>query len=51
LQAQGLHARIEAGAGSNSRRILIGPFAHQAGVEKAQRKLQAQGILALERAY
>jgi hypothetical protein len=51
LQAKGLHARVDGGAGLDSRRILIGPFDDQVAVEKAQRKLQTQGILALERAY
>jgi hypothetical protein len=42
---------VDGGAGLDSRRILIGPFDDQVAVEKAQRKLQTQGILALERAY
>ncbi len=51
LQAKGLHTRIEAASGTDSRRILIGPFDDQTALDKAQRKLEAQGILALERAY
>jgi hypothetical protein len=51
LRAKGLHARIEIGPGWDSRRILIGPFEGQSAVEKVERKLQMQGILALERTY
>jgi cell division septation protein DedD len=51
LRAKGFSARIDIGDKADDRRILIGPFADRPGVEKAQRKLQAQGILALERAY
>jgi cell division septation protein DedD len=51
LRAKGFTARVDVGDKADDRRILIGPFADRPGVEKAQRKLQAQGILALERAY
>jgi cell division septation protein DedD len=51
LRARGFTARVDAGINEEVRRILIGPFADRQAVDKAQRKLQAQGILALERAY
>jgi len=52
LRAKGFSARVDAGStNEDARRILIGPFADRPAVEKAQRKLQAQGILALERAF
>ncbi len=51
LQAKGFHARIDAASGTDSRRILIGPFDDQTALDKAERKLEAQGILALERVY
>ena len=51
LRAKGFSARVDAGSSEDVRRILIGPFADRQAVDKAQRKLQAQGILALERAY
>jgi cell division septation protein DedD len=51
LRAKGFSARIDVGDKADDRRILIGPFADRQAVGKAQRKLQAQGILALERAY
>ena len=51
LRARGFSARIDVGDKADDRRILIGPFVDPQAVDKAQRKLQAQGILALERAY
>ena len=51
LHARGLTALIDSGSEKDPRRILIGPFADHQGVEKAQRKLQAFGVLALERTY
>jgi cell division septation protein DedD len=51
LRAKGFTARVDVGDKADDRRILIGPFADRPAVDKAQRKLQAQGILALERAY
>jgi len=51
LRARGLPALIDSGTDHQARRILIGPFADRQAVDKAQRKLQAFGVLALERAY
>ena len=51
LRARGFSARVDVGDKADDRRILIGPFADRQAVGKAQRKLQTQGILALERAY
>ena len=51
LRAKGFSARVDAGDKADDRRILIGPFSDRQAAEKAQGKLQAQGILALERAY
>jgi cell division septation protein DedD len=56
LRAKGFSARIDVGSNdvdSNEDvpRILIGPFADRQAVEKAERKLQSQGILALERTF
>lgn len=51
LHNKGLTALIDSGSEKDPRRILIGPFADHQGVEKAQRKLEAFGVLALERAY
>jgi len=52
LRAKGLSARVDAASKEeDDRRILIGPFSEPQAIQKAQRKLQAQGILALERSY
>lgn len=51
LRTKGLSALIDSGSDKDPRRILIGPFADHQAVEKAERKLQAFGVLALERTY
>ena len=51
LRAKGFSARVGAGDKADDRRIFIGPFPDRQAVEKAQGKLQAQGILALERSF
>ncbi len=56
LAAKGYGARMIENAGSaanqganqDERRILIGPFVGQRSLEKAERKLQSAGVLALE---
>jgi hypothetical protein len=45
LEAKGYRARIVEG------RILIGPFASRTSTEEAERKLQSDGVLALEAPY
>jgi cell division septation protein DedD len=51
LRARGFSARVDIGDKADDRRILIGPFADRPAIDKAQHKLQAQGILALERSF
>ena len=51
LHARGLPALIDSGTDHDARRILIGPLPDRDAVEKAQGKLQALGVLALERSY
>ena len=51
LEANGYHARVEAGPNQGVARILIGPFTDRSELEKAQRKLGASGILAMESAH
>jgi cell division protein FtsN len=55
LQAQGWNARIQpqqvqSGDEGNAR-VLIGPFATQAEMEQARRRLQSAGVLTNETAY
>jgi cell division septation protein DedD len=50
LQAKGLRAKILTGEKLDDARILIGPFSARAAMEKAQRKLQSAGVLAVEAA-
>jgi cell division septation protein DedD len=49
LQAKGLPAQVQARVTDTSR-ILIGPFSSHTELERAQRKLQLSGILAIEAA-
>jgi hypothetical protein len=56
LQAKGYRARViesasESSADQEDSQILIGPFAGPRSLERAKRKLQAAGVLALETAY
>jgi cell division protein FtsN len=46
LQIKGFHAQVQ--AGDDGSRILIGPFSTHAKMEQAQRKLQSEGVLAIE---
>jgi hypothetical protein len=48
LESKGFHARIA--SGNADTHILIGPFSTSRQLEKAQRKLQSAGILAIETA-
>lgn len=48
LDAQGYQARVERAAAQDETRILIGPFAERSSLEEAERKLQSQGVLAME---
>lgn len=51
LQNNGLPAQVKVDADLGTRRILIGPFSSRPTIEKAEQDLQAEGIVALERAY
>jgi cell division septation protein DedD len=46
LQTKGFRAQVQ--ARDDYSRILIGPFSTRAAMEKAQRKLQSTGVLAIE---
>jgi len=48
LDAQGYRARVERAATQDDTRILIGPFAERNSLEEAERRLQSQGVLAME---
>jgi cell division protein FtsN len=50
LQAKGFHAQVQMQDGASTR-ILIGPFSTRTQMELEQRKLQSQGILAVETSY
>jgi cell division septation protein DedD len=49
LGSKGFHAQVQA-RDSDDARILIGPFTTHAELERAQRRLQASGVLAVETA-
>jgi cell division septation protein DedD len=51
LQAKGFHAQIRTEDRLDNARILIGPFSTHADLERAQRKLQSAGVLAIEAAH
>jgi len=51
LDAQGYRARVERAATEDETRILIGPFAERSSLEEAERRLQSQGVLAMEAAH
>jgi cell division septation protein DedD len=51
LAAKGYRTRIQSATNQEDRRILIGPFAVQSALEKAERKLQSAGVLAVEVTY
>jgi cell division septation protein DedD len=56
LEAKGYRARVaqsatESAANLEGSRILIGPFAGRRALEKAERKLQSAGVLAVETTY
>jgi len=46
LHTEGFHAQVDS---ANEEVILIGPFSGRAQLEKARRKLQLAGVLAIER--
>lgn len=50
LKTKGFQSQIQKAGGRESR-IVVGPFASRGDLEKAQRKLQASGILAIETTY
>jgi cell division septation protein DedD len=51
LDAKGIHTRIAPGPTQDLYRILIGPYADKAALEKEQQELQAAGIETFVRAY
>lgn len=51
LAAQGIHPSIGPGPSENIYRVLMGPYANAAELEKAQRTLEGQGIHAIVRTY
>jgi hypothetical protein len=51
LNTQGYLARVERAATQDETRILIGPFAQRSSLEEAERRLQTQGVLAMEAAH
>jgi cell division septation protein DedD len=51
LEAKGYRASIHSMANQEESRILIGPFAGRRALEKAERKLQSAGVLAVETTY
>ena len=48
LRAKGFHAHIQDSDRADDGQILIGPFASNAEMKRAQRKLQSAGVLAVE---
>jgi cell division septation protein DedD len=48
LDAQGYRARVERAETQDDTRILIGPFTERSSLEEAERRLQSQGVLAME---
>ncbi len=50
LQSRGFHAQIQNRDAGNAR-ILIGPYSTHTELEQRQRKLQSEGVLAVETAY
>jgi hypothetical protein len=48
LEAKGYRASIQSAANQEDNQILIGPFAGQSSLEKAERQLQSAGVLARE---
>jgi cell division septation protein DedD len=51
LEAKGYQARIQVATNQEDDRILIGPFSVRSSLQKAQRKLQSAGVLAIETAH
>jgi cell division septation protein DedD len=51
LAAEGYRTRMRSATNQEDRRILIGPFEGRSALEKAERKLQSTGVLALEVTY
>jgi cell division septation protein DedD len=51
LAAEGYRTRMGSATNQEDGRILIGPFAGRSALEKAERKLQSTGVLALEVTY
>jgi hypothetical protein len=51
LEAKGYRARIQSATDQEDSRILIGPFVGRRSLEKAERKLQSAGVLAMETAH
>jgi cell division septation protein DedD len=49
LKAKGFPAQVQA-QGQSGRRILIGPFSTRSEMEQGQRRLQTEGVLAVETA-
>jgi cell division septation protein DedD len=51
LDAKGIHPRIAPGPSENLHRLLLGPYADKAALEKEQQELEAAGIQFIARRY